>query len=62
MSVWHQEINNAAGIWLVGARGRLDQGLNPQLESTLLQLFADGHYVLIVDLEETTYINSGGLR
>ncbi len=62
MSVWRQEVHDAAGIWLVGVRGRLDQNLNPQLESTLLQLLADGHYTLIVDLAETTYINSGGLR
>lgn len=61
MDVWQQEVSGA-GIWLVGAHGRLDQDLNPQLESTLVQLLTDGHYTLVVDLSDITYINSGGLR
>lgn len=42
--------------------GRLDQTLNASLEQTLSGLLADRHVHLIVDLTETSYINSGGLR
>ena len=49
-------------LWLVEARGRLDQTLTPQLEQTLNQLLADQIQNIIVDLSMATYINSGGLR
>lgn len=60
MSVWQQQLRH--DIWLVGVRGRLDQGLSPQLEEHLVNLLSKGHNRLIVDLTEATYINSGGLR
>lgn len=50
------------GIWLVGARGRLDQSLTPQLHDRLLNLLDNGRYRIMVDLSGVTYINSGGLR
>ncbi len=49
-------------IWVVGAQGRLDQRLNPRLEQMLNDLINDGHTRLIVDLSQSNYINSGGLR
>lgn len=61
MSVWQEKIPHSE-TWLVGVDGRLDQALNPKLEETLNELLDDGHYHLVVDLTQTSYINSGGLR
>lgn len=60
MSVWREALTN--DTWRVAARGRLDQGLTPELEQHLLDLLGAGHSRIIVDLSEVTYINSGGLR
>lgn len=60
MSVWQEKLPQ--DVWLIGVSGRLDQALNPKLEETLNELLEDGHYHLVVDLSDTTYINSGGLR
>jgi anti-sigma B factor antagonist len=49
-------------IWVVTARGRMDQSLNPELERSLSELLDNGHHRFILDLSEATYINSGGLR
>jgi anti-sigma B factor antagonist len=49
-------------LWLIGVRGRLDHETTPRLQSALFELLDRGHHELIVDLSETTYINSGGLR
>ncbi|MCA9936283.1 MAG: STAS domain-containing protein [Ardenticatenaceae bacterium] len=62
MSVWQQVTSTENQIWLIGVRGRLDQNLTPQLENNLNTLLADGVQFLVVDLDEVTYINSGGLR
>jgi anti-sigma B factor antagonist len=51
-----------SSVWLVSVGGRLDQNLTPELETTLTSLLDEGHNDFIVDLSETTYINSGGLR
>jgi len=61
MSIQQQELSN--NTWLVRVQGRLDQGQNPLLETQLTKLL-EGDQVchLIVNLAETTYINSGGLR
>ena len=61
MSVWQEKLPHSE-TWLVGVDGRLDQALNTKLEETLNELLEDGHYQLVVDLTQTTYINSGGLR
>jgi anti-anti-sigma factor len=61
MSVWQEKLPQS-DAWLIGVNGRLDQSLNPKLEETLNDLLDNGHYDLIVDLTQTTYINSGGLR
>lgn len=60
MSVWQE--STEYNIWIVGVRGRLAQDLTLQLEAMLLHLLAEGHYWLVVNLTETSYINSGGLR
>lgn len=49
-------------IYIVYVSGRLDQALTPDLEKNLNELLAADHDKLVVDLSETTYINSGGLR
>lgn len=60
MTVWQESTEQ--NIWIVGVRGRLAQDLTPKLEACLLQLLTEGHYRLAVNLTETSYINSGGLR
>lgn len=60
MSISHETLAN--DIELITVQGRLDQTLNPALESQLNQLLADHRYCLIIDLTAVTYINSGGLR
>ena len=49
-------------VQLVTIRGRLDQSLIPMLEQTLAPLLEMQTPQLILDLSETSYINSGGLR
>lgn len=60
MKVWY--VKGQKSIYIVYVQGRLDQRLTPDLEDTLNELLAAEHYELVVDLSETTYINSGGLR
>jgi anti-anti-sigma factor len=60
MSVQQEYLND--GVWLVNVSGRLDQNLNPQLDAALTGLLATDHNQIIVDLSQTDYINSGGLR
>lgn len=61
MSIQQQELST--NTWLIHVQGRLDQGQNPLLEQQLtILLEAEGVCHLIVNLAETTYINSGGLR
>jgi anti-sigma B factor antagonist len=59
-NIWQQPQDE--DIWLIGVEGRLDHETTPQLQSTLLDLLDEGHQRLVVDLSDTTYINSGGLR
>lgn len=47
---------------LIAVDGRLDQNQNDALEEALSSLLADGRHRLVVDLSQTNYINSGGLR
>ena len=61
MSVYHEQVGQT-DVYVVRVFGRLDQTLNGDLEQTLTSLLDEGHYTLVVDLSETTYINSGGLR
>lgn len=56
-NIWQHD-----GIWFIGIQGRLDHDTTPRLQLTLFDLLDQGHHCLVVDLSETTYINSGGLR
>jgi len=60
MNIWEESAGN--NIWIVGVNGRLDQTLNPLLEQHLTTLLDEGRAKLVVDLSQTNYINSGGLR
>lgn len=60
MSVQQEYLKN--NTWLVRVTGRLDQSLNPQLDHTLSGLLQTEYHNIIVDLSQTNYINSGGLR
>lgn len=60
MTVWQRP--GPDDTWYVGVQGRLAQDLNPQLEATLQELLDSDRSRLVVDLTETSYINSGGLR
>ena len=60
MTIWQEEAAN--DVWVVGVNGRLDQTLNPTLEQTLTTLLDEGHAWLVIDMSQTNYINSGGLR
>lgn len=61
MSIHHERLGES-NIYIIKVTGRLDQALNANLEETLTALLNDNHFDLIVDLTETSYINSGGLR
>jgi len=60
MTIQHSVLPNQ--ICLIQVNGRLDQSQNHLLENQLNQLLEMGRYRMIVDLTETSYINSGGLR
>lgn len=60
MNIWQEPLGD--DIWLVAINGRLDQTLNPTLEQQLTTLLDEGKIWLVVDMSETDYINSGGLR
>jgi anti-sigma B factor antagonist len=51
-----------SGIQVIRVSGRLDQEQTVELEQMLMALLDQGHSRLIVDLGQTSYINSGGLR
>lgn len=50
------------GIHIIAVRGRLDQFLAQQLEAQTAPLLTSEPPRLIIDLSQTTYIDSGGLR
>lgn len=58
--VWQETLPQ--GIRLIGFQGRLDHLSVADLESALQQVLAAGDYRIVVDLSQTPYINSGGLR
>ncbi len=61
MSIWQENLPPSSA-WVVTVTERLDQTQNPKLEETLNALLDEGNYHLVVDLTQTSYINSGGLR
>lgn len=60
MNISQQQLT--VGIWEVEVHGRLDQTQTPTLNTTLTELINAQQYRLLVNLTETNYINSGGLR
>lgn len=47
---------------LVEVAGRVDSGTAPQLEQALKKIIKDGRYRIVVDLSETEFMSSAGLR
>lgn len=60
MSIWCEPLVD--NVWLVGVSGRLDQKQTAELEAAFNQNLKEDHVNFIVDLNDVTYINSGGLR
>jgi anti-anti-sigma factor len=60
MTISHEK--RKKDIWVVSVSGRLDQTQGPDLEKVLTSLIASSITRMVVDLSETEYINSGGLR
>jgi anti-anti-sigma factor len=49
-------------IWVVTPSGRLDSSSGPMLEATLNAQIESRHFRLIVDMNEVSYLSSGGLK
>lgn len=49
-------------VVVLRVKGKLDSVLSPNLEKKAVQFINEGHYKLLLDLEEVSYINSAGLR
>jgi anti-anti-sigma factor len=47
---------------LVEVHGRIDSSTAPQLDQTLQKIIDDGRYRIVVDLAETDFMSSAGLR
>jgi anti-anti-sigma factor len=47
---------------LVEVVGRIDSSTAPQLDQTLQKIIKDGRYRIVVDLSETDFMSSAGLR
>ena len=60
MSIKQQQLSD--NTWMVSVQGRLDQEQTPLLEQHLTSLLEADVCRFLVNLGETTYINSGGLR
>ena len=56
------KLQKTGSVYEISVNGRLDQEQTPQLESMLNQLLEEGKKTLLVNLTDTSYINSGGLR
>lgn len=47
---------------LIEVVGRIDSSTAPQLDQTLQKIIKDGRYRIVVDLSETDFMSSAGLR
>jgi anti-sigma B factor antagonist len=47
---------------LVEIDGRIDSSTAPQLDQALLKIIKEGRYRIVVDLAETDFMSSAGLR
>lgn len=59
MEITHDEIGNAT---IVSVSGRVDSATAPKLESHLKALVAERRVCLVLDLAQTEYMSSAGLR
>lgn len=59
MEISTRELKRAV---VVEVSGRIDHETAPELEKTLEGLIEDGHYNIVIDLENVEYISSRGLR
>jgi anti-sigma B factor antagonist len=50
------------GTWIISTAGRIDAYSAKSLEDCLKRAIDGGHRDLVVDLKNTDYISSGGLR
>ncbi|MFN8484593.1 MAG: STAS domain-containing protein [Anaerolineae bacterium] len=49
-------------VVLVAPSGRIDHQTAPELQKVLNELIESGHFKIVVDMENVTYISSAGLR
>lgn len=47
---------------LVAIKGRIDSSTAPQLEKALNSVTSNGHYKIVLNLSETLFLSSAGLR
>jgi anti-anti-sigma factor len=46
---------------LIEISGRIDSYTSPAIEEVLKALMADGHYKMVIDLKNVTYLSSSGM-
>jgi anti-sigma B factor antagonist len=59
LTITHQEQN---GKQVFGIDGRVDADGATQMEQTITKVLNAGKYQLVLDLSQTNYLNSAGLR
>lgn len=55
-------IRESGEVRIVDFTGRLDTGTSPAAESVITKLLESGHNKLIINLAETEWVSSSGLR
>ena len=55
-------IRESGDIRIVDFAGRLETGTSPAAETAILKLLEDGHSRIVINLAETEYVSSSGLR
>jgi anti-sigma B factor antagonist len=59
LEIYTEQVGPATAV--VGLRGEVDLYTCPELKQELLQVITDGAILVVVDLTETTFIDSTGL-
>lgn len=59
MELTHKSLNR---VDLISVKGRLDAASAPQLKQKIDELFDQGRYQIVIDLEDLDYVASPGLR
>ena len=49
-------------IWAITLEGRVDSAVSRAVEEAFTNLFNGGHYRVVVDFSNTTYLASAGIR